>query len=155
MFSKEVIDKTKLVDRSNTKAEREFILHKKGNDYLIAGNPNTDGKLLHELSNSESEKIRKRVAENPSTCLATLFRLLFDTSADVRLALSENPSVPEFFIVHLVNDIDDDVRFGLAENPNLPYKLLVELAFDDNPYVATRAKRTVEQIQCLAGLCAA
>ena len=112
-------------------------------DYLTAGNPETSAEVLDELSNSDSYKVRKRVAENEKICLSTLFRLLFDNEPEVRLATLANSRSPEFFVEHLVNDTNDDVRYNLAENANLKLTYLKRLEQDENPYVRERARKTL------------
>ena len=151
----EYSDDLKIVDRSNKNKENNEMMYEINEDYLLAGNPQTNGRVLNELAKSEDLKVRKRVAENPSSCLATLYRLLFDSEADVRLSLSYNQYVPEFFIEHLVYDPDDDVRFALAENSRLTQELLTILVNDENPYVASRASKSLKQTCCGPSGCAA
>lgn len=114
-------------------------------DYLIAGNPKTDSKVLDELSDSQDHNIRMRVAENQGSCGSTLYRLLFDEHPEVRLALLENEKTPPFFNDYLVNDSDSDVRFTLAGDQRLPVRLLRKLVSDTNPYVSEKAKTTIDK----------
>jgi hypothetical protein len=60
--------------------------------------------------------------------------------------VTENRSTPFEVLCRLCNDEHPDVRFAMAENFNLPESLLTKLGKDDNPYVASRASRTLERL---------
>jgi hypothetical protein len=110
--------------------------------YILAGDPNISPLLLEELAQSQFAEVRGRVAENPSTSLAVLLYLTHDPSEEVRINLTYNAH--ELPLSVLANDRSVDVRYALAENLHAPQEVLKTLSHDDNPYVATRARRTLE-----------
>ncbi len=117
--------------------------------YIVAGNPNTPAEILCRLAHDPLYSVRRRVAENPRTPVLTLVDLARDENVDVRLAVAENRNAPEHVLAELAVDEDVDVRYGLAENSCQPEEILKTLAEDENPYVACRARRTLERIESL------
>jgi hypothetical protein len=117
-----------------------FVSHYSG--YILAGDPTISPLLLEELAQSQCAEVRGRVAENPSTSLAVLLYLTHDPSEEVRISLTYNAH--ELPLSVLANDKSVDVRYALAENLHAPQAVLKTLSHDDNPYVATRARRTLE-----------
>jgi len=59
----------------------------------------------------------------------------------------ENPNVGEHAFAELAHDEHPDVRYAVAENPRAPRSTLSFLLFDDNPYVADRARQTLERLE--------
>jgi uncharacterized protein YqfB (UPF0267 family) len=117
-----------------------LVTHYSG--YILAGDPTISPLLLEELAQSHCANVRGRVAENPSTSLAVLLYLTHDPSEEVRISLTYNAH--ELPLSVLANDKSVDVRYALAENHYAPQEVLRSLSHDDNPYVATRARRTLE-----------
>jgi len=115
-------------------------------DYLIAGSLQTSPNKLALLAQSEITSIRARVAENPNCPPALLSWLAQDSNAEVRLSVAYNPKAPPILLQWLVNDECADVLFALAEDHNLALSLLEQLSQNDNPYVAERAKQTMERL---------
>ena len=115
-------------------------------DYLLAGKIDTPSTKLSRLAHSRHARVRSRVAENPATSLALLLSLSVDPVADVRIAVAANPKVPRALLVYLVTDENADVRYALAEDLNLAPTLLQKLSSDSNPYVAERAKKTMQNL---------
>ena len=114
--------------------------------WLIAVNPNTPSSVLETLANCACPELLERIAENPATSSVTLARLAFDPSPEVRAAVAENGNSPLETITMLARDEHADVRYRLAESYHLPVATLQELAEDDNPYVAARARITLQRI---------
>lgn len=112
-------------------------------EYLIAGNRHTEPEVLAVLAGSECPRVRAQVAENAATPLSTLAQLISDSSSEVRLALSYNFNLPKLFLDWLSRDKSVDLRYGMAENPNTPAHILQQLVLDANPYIATRANKTI------------
>jgi len=115
-------------------------------DYLIAGSQQTSPKALALLAQSEIPGVRARVAENPNCPLALLSWLAQDSNPEVRLSVVYNPKAPPIFFQWLLNDGCADVLFALAEDHNLAHSFLEQLSQNDNPYVAERAKQTIERV---------
>ncbi len=65
----------------------------------------------------------------------------------MRLAAATNPSTPVDITYMLAYDPDPTVRHGIAEDATVPIGVLKILNHDENPYVACRARRTLEQLQ--------
>lgn len=114
---------------------------------LMATNSNTPQLLLDQLAMENSHCLRERVAENPRTSPNTLARLSFDINPEVRAAVSENLNTPVEILMMLAGDECVDVRYRLAENSHIPLELLHILANDENPYIAHRAKKTLERLK--------
>jgi hypothetical protein len=58
--------------------------------------------------------------------------------------VAEHAATPEVLLLLLAADVDVDVRLALAENNNMPKSVLQLLATDENPYVSSRAQRTLD-----------
>lgn len=116
-------------------------------DYIKAGHPTTCRDLLELLSGHESARVRRRVAENGNTPTDILSRLAEDIDPEVRLAAATNNRTPIDVVFALALDEDLTVRHGLAEDTTTPIGVLKRLVRDDNPYVATRARKTLIQLQ--------
>lgn len=114
--------------------------------WLIAVNPNTPPSVLETLANSSCPDLLERIAENPATGSVTLARLGFDPSPAVRAAVAENSKTPAETVQMLARDENVDVRYRLAESYHVPVAVLQELAEDENPYVAHRARMTLQRI---------
>lgn len=111
-------------------------------NYVKAGSQSCSPRLLEELSHSEVDRIRMRVAENPKTPRDILELLASDKNADVRVAIATNPSTPAHICYRLAFDEDPNVRLGLADDVNTPIELLEKLMQDANPYISYRATET-------------
>lgn len=111
-------------------------------NYVQAGSQSCSPAVLEQLSYSDMERIRRRVAENPKTPIDVLERLSSDPCADVRIAVGTNPSTPGHISYGLAFDQDPNVRLGLAEDISTPVELLDKLAEDENPYISCRASQT-------------
>lgn len=103
------------------------------------------------MSKHRSDHYRQRwvmklaaAAETPDRVLR---RLCDEGDTLVRQALAENSNVPIDVIWRLVKDPDCDTRYVLAENPNVGMEVLTMLVEDDNPYVASRAQKTLKRMQ--------
>ena len=119
--------------------------------YIVAGSPTTPREILAQLASDVSVRVRKHVAENLNTPIGTLVSMALDDDAEVRSTVADNPNTPLPVLELLSEDEHNDVRFGLAENPKTPIHILRTLGRDDNPYVACRARKTLETM-CRAGL---
>lgn len=114
--------------------------------YIAAGSPWTPATVLRRLALNEDVKIRRRVAENPNIPEDIINYLLRDAEPEVRIALTENPAVVEDYAEVLLRDPSPDVRYAVAENAGTSGETLLRLAADENPYVATRARRTYQRL---------
>ncbi|HEY9785601.1 MAG TPA: hypothetical protein V6D17_09390 [Candidatus Obscuribacterales bacterium] len=123
------------------------------NDRMLAASPHTAPTILEALAHTASPIVLELIATNPNTPGNVLAALSRHTSAQVRVAVAENKNTPLEIIGDLIKDDDADVRFGLAENPLLPEQILKELTEDDNPYVVSRAQKTLERIQAERSRC--
>lgn len=120
------------------------------NEYVLAGDKNCSAEQLAELAKSETDKIRRRVAENPNTPTAILKYLATDKNADVRIAVGTNPSTPEHIRYNLACDQDPTVRIGLAEDMTSPVEIIEKLIEDENPYVSYQAHKTKDLVSSIA-----
>ena len=111
--------------------------------YILAGNPNTPARALRRLARSPFERVRLRVAENGNTPDAVLLELLSDENIEVRLAAASNGNVHYGTLTDAIENGDESVRYMLADDQSTPTTLLFSLFFDENPYVAFRAEKTL------------
>jgi hypothetical protein len=116
-------------------------------EYLAAGNQATSREHLAQLALSKEPKVRSRVAENPSCPTVALLALAEDDHPDVRSNVAGNPKATFAILRMLAKDFCLNVRYTLAEDHNLPRPLLRMLSRDDNPYVAERAKQTLNRLK--------
>lgn len=113
----------------------------------MASHPETKPWCLKRLSHHDCHAIVVRVAENPNTTVETLEELVRHQCVDVRIALTENVNTPPRILSLLTGDEAVDVRYSLAENHNLPVTILSILCEDDNPYVSSRAYKTINRLR--------
>lgn len=116
-------------------------------DRIIATSLNTTPDVLEALSRTAGPIILELIAGNANCPPYLLNKLAKHPSAHVRLAAAENNHTSRETLWMLVMDEDADVRFGLAENHSLPEAILKALSEDDNPYVASRAVKTLERVE--------
>lgn len=100
-----------------------------------------------QSSRSMSRRWLRKLAEDSSTPAEALRLLAIDTDNEVRCAVADHKNTPIDALWLLKNDTDADVRYALAENHNVMLELLETLTEDDNPYVASRAARTIRRLQ--------
>ncbi|HEY9714743.1 MAG TPA: HEAT repeat domain-containing protein [Chroococcales cyanobacterium] len=115
-------------------------------NYLEAGHPNTHETDLRKHARHDHHLIRLRVAEHRNSPLDLLRELAQDDHPEIRIAVAEHPDATDAILRRLCSDKDVDVRYALAENAALATDLLSELADDENPYVAYRARRTLQSL---------
>jgi hypothetical protein len=89
----------------------------------------------------------KEVAEHPSTSVPTLIQLAGHTDVEVRTAVADHRNTPLVTVMALAQDESADLRYAIAENHNIHADVLSMLAHDDNPFVAHRAKKTLERLR--------
>jgi hypothetical protein len=70
-----------------------------------------------------------------------------ESRTEVRMAVADNVHTPCYVKAALATDKDADIRFALAENHSTPLEVLQSLQDDSNPYVAGRAKSTLERLK--------
>ncbi len=116
-------------------------------NYVKAGSQSCSPELLEAMAYSEIDRIRLRVAENPKTPIDVLGLLATDKNVDVRIAVGCNPSTPPYVRYRLAFDEDPNVSLGLADDINTPLEILQKLTEHVNPYVAYRAKQTMQIVQ--------
>jgi hypothetical protein len=113
----------------------------------LVHDPNTSGLVLHELCEVLPDYLLERIAGHPHVEQYTLVRLSMHHDPDVRAAVSENLSTPPDVLAFLLKDESADVRYTMAENHNLAIHLLEQLGEDENPYVSSRAQKTLFRLQ--------
>lgn len=113
-------------------------------EYLKAGDIDAKPEELAVLSKHSDYRVRRRVAENPSAPTEILKDLANDPDADVRIAAGTNPATETYVKLRLSCDADTTVRFGLAQEITMPEIVLHQLVHDENAWVATEARRTLE-----------
>lgn len=114
---------------------------------MLASSPYTASGLLEQLAEHSPPAVLELIATNPSTPAHTLSSLARHQNSDVRAAVAENANTPIDTMKALAVDEDSDVRYQLAENHQLPQAILSILINDENPYVASRAQRTLSRVK--------
>lgn len=97
----------------------------------------------------DSASLKRRqvlLAESPGATPEILAELAMSTFSEVRETVIDHRLCPVSIHLMLAEDECADVRFALAENHNMSFHVLEKLSHDDNPYVATRAQRTMRRI---------
>jgi len=117
------------------------------NEILAAGNHTTPREHLAQLALSKEFRVRERVAENPSCPTVALVALAEDEHPDVRSNVAANPKATFNMLRMLAKDFCLNVRYTLAEDHNIPRPILRMLSRDDNPYVSSRAKQTLDRLK--------
>lgn len=112
----------------------------------IATNPNTNPHLLEQLASNAPKHVLMQIGINPRASATTLLKLATHPEADVRAIAGEHHRTPRAALFLLAQDDDADVRYSLAENHNISSEILEILLQDENPYVATRAQRTLDRV---------
>jgi Leucine rich repeat variant len=114
--------------------------------WLIAVHPGSPGAMLQIISEQCTEGFAERVAENPSTWPSTLRELATHVSPRVRTAVVQNVNTPSDVLFALACDESADVRYAMADGVQGDVQLLQHLTEDENPYVASRAKRSLSRL---------
>lgn len=104
---------------------------------------NSSEDILENLSLFEKCKL----AQDENTSISLLSELVREANIKVKEALLDNPCLPSFISYDLAKDESPDIRFELASNPYTTGGILRMLVNDENPYVASRAERTLERIK--------
>jgi hypothetical protein len=89
----------------------------------------------------------KEVAEHASTSIDALIELAQHADVEVRTAVADHGSTPLETLMTLAQDESADLRYAIAENHNVHTDVLIILADDDNPFVAHRARKTLNRIR--------
>jgi len=76
-----------------------------------------------------------------------LGQLSCDEDSQVRQSLASNSSLPLTLLWRLAKDKCPDVRYSIAENPQTDLDILIWLSGDENPYVSSRAEKSLEAIE--------
>ncbi len=127
-------------------ADLESILNTR-KKLMLASSPYTASGLLEQLAENSPPAVLELIATNPSTPAHTLAKLACHANSDVRAAVAENANALFDTMAMLAKDEDADVRYQLAENHQLPALILSMLVEDENPYVASRAQRTLSRVK--------
>lgn len=142
----------KNVDSSDVR--REIVTRKPDIDlfWLYArAATSSDPDELRDLSCSDCDPIRRRVASNPATPADVLEWLAVDWHAPVRAALAENPLTPQSLLEKLAQDQDREVRLSVAKEvamKALSTRLLLEdLATDSDAEVAQKAQEALRSVK--------
>lgn len=105
--------------------------------------------LIVELSQAQGQWSRQDllyIAESSNTPIGVLRWLATHGDQDARIAVADNPNTPLDLMILLSKDECVDVRYAIAENHHAPPGVLHMLVFDDNPYVASRAQKTINRL---------
>lgn len=113
--------------------------------FRTSGNPKRFNPL--DLLENASLSCLVRIAENASMPPTILEQLALHVDPEVRQAIADNSSTPIDTLWSLAGDPSVDVRYSMSENHHLPIAILVALASDDNPYVACRARATLQRME--------
>ena len=114
--------------------------------WAMALNPNTPAKVLADLAENAPVSVLERIAENPRVSPDTLTKLSVHVCSSVRAAVAENSSTVLDVLLELMHDECVDVRYSIAENHSMPFGILQSLQDDENPYVASRARKTLSRL---------
>lgn len=114
--------------------------------WSMALNPNTPAKVLAELAENAPVSVLERIAENPRVSPETLSKLSVHSCSSVRAAVAENTNTYLDILLELMHDECVDVRYSIAENHAMPLGVLQSLQDDENPYVASRARKTLSRL---------
>jgi hypothetical protein len=114
--------------------------------WLIAVHPESPGAMLQVIAEQCSEGFVERVAENQNTWPSTLRQLASHDSARVRAAVAQNSNTPCDVLFVLACDESVDVRYMIADGIQGDVKLLEQMLDDENPYVVSRAKRSLAKL---------
>lgn len=117
---------------------------------MLAANPSTPEDVLDFLAGTSEPPVLERVAENPNTRPSTLAWLARHACPEVRAAVCDNLMTPNEAIESLACDQHCDVRYRLAENANISAVILEKLAEDENPFVSSRAGKTLARARAEA-----
>ena len=99
-----------------------------------------------EMCRSILLKLLVGIAENLRHAPEALSQLAEDEHVEVRIAVADNVYTAVETLQVLTRDPHADVRYAMAENHNIPTSVLTELTQDDNPYVASRAEKTLNRV---------
>ncbi|HEY9682836.1 MAG TPA: HEAT repeat domain-containing protein [Oculatellaceae cyanobacterium] len=114
--------------------------------WLIAVHPESPGAMLQVIAEQCSEGFVERVAENQNTWPSTLRQLAHHKSSRVRAAVAQNSNTPSDVLFALACDESADVRYMIADGIQGDVKLLEQMLEDENPYVVSRAKRSLARL---------
>jgi hypothetical protein len=117
------------------------------NLWALAVNPATREEVLQNLIGNGCVSLLERVAEHPNANATTLSCLARHPHPDVRSAVTSNRAASEEDLWKLAEDESADVRYALAENPHIAEAILRLLSEDEHPYVAHRAKTTLQRLR--------
>ncbi|MBY0357840.1 MAG: hypothetical protein K2W82_07545 [Candidatus Obscuribacterales bacterium] len=112
----------------------------------LAGSALTSEPILAYLAKMGDVRVLALVAEHPQSNSEMLTQLAKHINPDVRAAVAANVNCPINVLYDLSRDSEADVRYMLAEDPRLPISILEELSMDENPYVASRASKTMRSL---------
>jgi len=96
----------------------------------------------------------KEVAAHQATSTYVLSELASHADVEVRIAVADQRNTPTETVMILAQDDSVDLRYAIAENHNIGADVLRILTEDDNPFVAQRAKKTLNRIMGGASLVA-
>jgi hypothetical protein len=102
--------------------------------------------VLNGIFLDTSVSCLQRIAENSSVPARMLEQLATHPDPAIREAVADNVNTPVDTVLLLASDESCDVRYAMAENHNLPISVLSVLIEDENPYVACRARTTLDRI---------
>jgi len=92
----------------------------------------------------------KELAEHQDTSSYTLGELAAHADIDVRTAVADQKHTLRATMMILAKDVSADLKYAIAENHNIHADVLNMLTEDDNPFVAHRARRTLERVRISA-----
>lgn len=143
-----------VMEKDSSKVKTAIVNHKPELDlfWLYArAATSRDPEELRDLSFSDCDPIRRRVAANPATPPEVLEWLAVDWHPPVRAALAENPRTSKEILSKLVKDKDREVRLAFAKELAFrPYEikgLLEVLARDSEKDIREKAKEALASLK--------
>jgi len=88
-----------------------------------------------------------QIAESDSTSPRMLDLLANCDHVGLKTAIADNPVTTADTLKRLIGEDNLDLRYAIAENHNVPPEVLELLIRDENPFVAQRARKTLDRLQ--------
>lgn len=89
----------------------------------------------------------KQVAEHSLTMPDALMELAAHGDVEVRTSVADHQNTSLETVMILAQDESVDLRYAIAENHNVHADVLNVLTGDENPFVAYRARKTLQRIR--------
>ena len=131
-----------LLDKLRDGLECTIVKTESGNEWYVPAPAKATQSILETAVIGYSI----HAAEDRNTPVNMLEKLVLSDDPEVRIAVADNQSTPITLLRVLAHDENADVRYAVAENHNIGTAILLILVDDQNPYVADRARRTLDRL---------